>query len=83
MAAQTPKKTISVNLPKKGEVPQSNEAAMAKYGEAITALRSKFDKLGKSDADLELKKKIRRNLRKLGFKLADERQRGVLVIELD
>lgn len=77
-------KTITVQLPAKADLPKSNEEAMNRFGDAITALQAKFAKLkaDKSEEAATEKKRIRRSLRKLGFKMGDSRQRGVLVIEL-
>jgi hypothetical protein len=70
---------ITVILPKKDEMPTSNSEAMDRFGEALTVLLRKFNEAEKGS---DVKKKLRRQIRKLGYSLADNRQRGILTIEL-
>lgn len=70
---------ITVILPKKDEMPTSNSEAMERFGDALTVLLRKFNE---ADKGSDVKKKLRRQIRKLGYSLADNRQRGILTIEL-
>ena len=70
---------ITVILPKKDEMPTSNSEAMDRFGDALNVLLRKFNE---ADKGSDVKKKLRRQIRKLGYSLADNRQRGILTIEL-
>lgn len=72
--------TISVTVPSKENKPTSNEEAMQRFGPAIEKglAALKEAKLDKSDEGEATAKKIRRNLRKLGYTLAGNRTRGVV-----
>lgn len=71
--------TLLVQKPSKENMPKSNDEAMSRFGDALNVLLKKFNEAEKGS---DVKKVLRRKIRSLGYRLADNRQRGVLVIEL-
>lgn len=70
---------LVVKLPSKDEMPTSNMECREMFGEAVDALLLQFNEAEKGS---ELKKKIRRQLRKIGYKLSEGRERGIIRIAL-
>jgi hypothetical protein len=70
---------ITVKLPSKDDMPENNADAMSRFGDALTLLLERFNA---ADKGSDTKKKLRRQIRKLGYSLSEGRTRGLLTIEL-